>query len=257
MVSRRTLLRGLAATGIGAGTLGATHWMKFVGAAESSRVTSPQAAGTMESPIATSTLPPPLGTASGADGRPVVHDLDIGRISGAAPGTAVLNAGLGPRILRFRANSIVWFEGMEQPYRPDFIADGDSAEAAGTTLQDYSIDVDRITPNALGNLVGMFGGVEPDGSLAVFPRTGKAGGNALDPLLLRVDGRTRYFGGRGNYNMANRDVSEVNPGSWVMCNGYRTRAGEGHALECYFGDETPPADAPQGLLDRIQGSAGR
>lgn len=250
MARKSARLRGLVG-GVALGVLIVPAWVAYAGIATDTRANLEQA----EAANPTDTPPPP-GSMTGTTRHPVEHELDLGRISGATPGTAILNTGSGPRLLRLRAETIVWLEGMEQPYRPELLADGDWAEAAGAIAQDGSIDVDQITLNALGNLAGVFGRVERDGSLAVFPRTGNtADSYSFEPLLLRTDGRTRYFGGRGNYSLANRDAGDLKLGSWVLCNGYRTRAGEPHALECYFGDETPPADAPQALLDRARASS--
>lgn len=252
-MSQRALGRSLAGAGVALGALSLAAWAAYTRVSADTGADSPQTAAA-SSPAA-ATPPPPLGTVTGADGRAVVHELDLGRISGAAPDTAVLDTGLGPRILRLRPDTVVWLEGTEYPYRPELIADGDRAEAAGTTLQDQSIDAGRITLNPLGNLIGVFGGVDDGGSLIVFPKTGKdVESYSSDPLLVRIDGRTRYFGGRGNYTDANLDISSLKPGSWVMCNGYRSRDGDAHALECYFGDEAPPHGAPQALLDQIERS---
>lgn len=252
-MSQRALGRSLAGMGVALGALSVAAWVAHTRVSADTGADSPQTAAT--SPPASTTPDQPLGTMTSADGRAVVHDLDLGRISGAAPGTAVLNTGLGPRVLHLRPDTVVWLEGREYPYRPELIADGDSAEVAGSTLRDHSIDAGRITLNPLGNLIGILGGIDDGGSLLVFPRTGKdVASYSSDPLLVRVDGRTRYFDGRGNYTDANLDISSLKPGSWVMCNGYRSRVGDAHALECYFGDETPPHGASQALLDQIEQS---
>jgi hypothetical protein len=164
----------------------------------------------------------------------------------------VLNSGIGPRLIRLSRDTTVWIEGAEQSYAPGLIQDGDLAEVWGSTLQDYSMLVKRLTINPLGNLIGVFAKVDAQGSLVIFPRTGREAGTfGSEPITLAVDNRLQLFGGRGNFNEPNRNKADLSAASWIMCNGYRSRDGQVHALQCFFGSELPPPDAPDWLISKI------
>jgi hypothetical protein len=162
-----------------------------------------------------------------------------------------LNSGIGPRLLRLDEKAVVWLEGKESSYSPGLVADNDWAEAAGTTLEDYSMVVSRLTLNSMGNLLGVLAKPQAN-SLVVFTRTGReASSYAAEPTEIAFDSRLQLFGGRGNFTEPNRTIGELRVGSWIMCNGYRSRDGVNHATQCYLGNELPPEDTPDWLLAKL------
>jgi len=202
-------------------------------------------------PDPASTAPEPLGAVTGNDGRPITHNLDIGRILDVGAGWAVLRSGIGPRLVRLSAETTVTFEASDTPYAVDSIAQGDWAEVAGETLADYSLAATHVTLNSMGNMIGVLD-TAADNHLTMYARSGREKGVfAQDPVTLVAGTGTKFFAGRGNFDTPNRTAAELQRGSWVMCNGYRSRAGKIHATECFFGNELPPGDAPTWLLDRI------
>jgi hypothetical protein len=186
------------------------------------------------------------------DGRPITHNLDVGRILGTGPDWAILRSGIGPRLIRLSRDTRLTFEGSETTYADDAIVQGDWAEVAGETLTDYSLQAEHVTLNALGNLIGILASAT-DEELQVFARSGRERG-AFEQEVMHIAVRpdTQFYAGRGNFDIPNRSLAELKSGSWVMCDGYRTRDGAATALKCYFGNELPPDDAPVWLLDLIR-----
>lgn len=248
MVNRRETLQIMVGGAVGVAGLMVPGWSSTSPRKAAAKM--PRRLPIVEAPAAAAVPPEPLGTVTGPDGRPLSFDSDRGRVT-ITGADLFVQTGIGPRLLRFGADSVADFEGTTRVYASGLAQAGDLVHVRGTTLADYSIAVKQLSINPLGNLIGVF--VTADlRSLTVFPRTGKESDTyAEDASEVLYDSRTRLYGGRGNFDQPNRSISDLRRGSWIMCNGYRSRDGGVHALDCFFGNELPPANIPERVLAKI------
>lgn len=248
MPSRREFLK-ISGASIGAlGTLLVPYWREHAQAVARATSNGAVATSNRQDPSAS---PKPLGPVKGADGRPLVYDLDVGSIESVGPLVATLRNGAGGRLLRVQPDATVWFEGEEEAYQDGMVLAGDWVEASGETLDDMSLATKRLTINSLGNLLGVAYRVEGN-DLQIFPRAGRERG-AYSPEVMAVHtlGSTKFYKGRGNFGNPNASLADLQAGGSIWCTGFVTRRGERNALEVIYGNQLPPDDVPDWLLQRV------
>lgn len=256
-ISRRRLLKLGAGAVASAGAVMTPVWLKDLRAANMSKAATADEDAILRRSAALQEATP-LGPVFGTDGRPLSYDLDSGRVLEADGDLISIRSGLGPRLLRLQSSVEITYEGSIRGLEPGLIVAGDYLDASGTTLKDMSLLTSHVMVNPLGNLDAIVSRSDGSTALFVYPRAGKLRGRfGAEELAVTVDTRTRYFVGWANFRDANGTLADALPASRVMVNGYRARDEAVHALEVYFGNQLPPDDTPQELLDAISARSGR
>jgi len=234
MLSRRRLLWLFGGGAITAGAVAAGSILWTRRPPESDRTA--RGAGTAANPAT------PVPTAAPGHG-----ELDLGRISSVGAGFAVLETRLGPRRLRLTPQTVVWFEGNEQPYFDGLVAVGDSCDVSGVAYEDRSMTAAHLTLNPLGNLLGVVSLVEGSDLLVhvVYHNPVTVFSPAVTRLHTEV--RTKVRPAQG-LDLASQ-LASIPRGDFVLCTGYRTRDGAGYALE--INDEGPATNLPAWLKEKL------
>jgi hypothetical protein len=126
---------------------------------------------------------------------------------------------------------------------------GDLAEAAGPLLPDGSLAPVRVTLNSLGNLLGVFSHAEDTDLLVHVVYHNPVIVYAAEATRVHTEARTAILPAVSRGGTAVR-LAEVPPGDYVLCNGYRTRAGEPFALQVTV--EGHAANLPEWLARQLE-----